>query len=381
MGTRTGVIPRKKSIQIGFTWNGGYVREKLEIAPTPANVKRAELLAKNIRGAISDGTFRMVDYFPDSPRAQTKTETKTFGDMCDLWLKTKGRLATKTQTQYRNALEVWKGLLGQDTPIDKLTHAIVAAKVGSTPWASAKLLNNYLICLRGVFKLTGRDMKIDDPMDGIENSKHQKTPPDPLDLPEMELVLTDMAERFDARVSAYFEFMFTTGLRPEEAIALKWDDIDWRSGCVLVRRARTAGEIRDLKTYNSRSVDLVSRALDAISTMRYHTEKSKDGFIFQNPVTGRPWHDDRSQRDHYWKPSLARCGIRYRRAYQTRHTYAANALLAGVNPTYISRQMGHTNARMLFEVYAKWIDGADRGRERAKMQELLSRKEPGHGPV
>ncbi len=33
--------------------------------------------------------------------------------------------------------------------------------------------------------------------------------------------------------------------------------------------------------------------------------------------------------------------------------------------------MGHKNARMLFTVYAKWIDGADRGREKAKLQELV----------
>jgi len=32
-------------------------------------------------------------------------------------------------------------------------------------------------------------------------------------------------------------------------------------------------------------------------------------------------------------------------------------------PAYIARQMGHKNAQMLFKVYAKWIDGADQGRE------------------
>ena len=34
-------------------------------------------------------------------------------------------------------------------------------------------------------------------------------------------------------------------------------------------------------------------------------------------------------------------------------------------PAYIARQMGHKNAQMLFKVYAKWIDGADQGREAA----------------
>ena len=38
----------------------------------------------------------------------------------------------------------------------------------------------------------------------------------------------------------------------------------------------------------------------------------------------------RGQRDTYWKPSLRRCGIRQRRAYCTRHTYATVALMGGV---------------------------------------------------
>lgn len=105
-------------------------------------------------------------------------------------------------------------------------------------------------------------------------------------------------------------------------------------------------------------------------------KRSEDGEssaeIFNNPVTGKAWHDERSQRDHYWKPALKRQGIRIRWAYQTRHTYATTALMCGVDPAYIARQMGHANAKMLFTVYAKWIDAADRGREKAKMELVLS---------
>ena len=41
--------------------------------------------------------------------------------------------------------------------------------------------------------------------------------------------------------------------------------------------------------------------------------------------------------------------------------------MAGANPSYIARQLGHTNANMLFRVYSKWIDGADKSRERDKL--------------
>jgi integrase len=370
MDYRKGVELRDKSIRIGFSWGNEWMRETLDWPPTPANAKKAGKLVADIRLAIKHGDFLYGDFFPDSPRAKTEGVIKTFGDCCDSWLETKGRLATKSITQYTNALKVWKEMFGENTLITKITHTQVAAKVGSHPWASAKLLNNYLICLRGTFRLAGRDIKIDNPMEGIENSKHQAVPPDPLSKTEMEEVLKWLSKNVDSRVWSYFEFSFMTGMRPEEIIALRWSDVDWGANTIKVQRARTAGEYSTLKTYQTRDVDLVERAVAAIKHMTPHTQSAE--YIFQNPVTGKPWHDERSQRDHYWKPALIATKVRYRRAYQCRHTYATNALSAGVNPAYVSRQMGHSNARMLFQVYSKWIDGADRGREKAKMEAMLS---------
>jgi integrase len=368
--TGNGVELRDKSIRVGFMWQGQWTRETLKIPPTPANERYAAKLVAQINHALAAGTFEYAEFFPSSKHAKQSAHNLQFGDACDTWLKTKGRLATKTLDQYRNALEVWKGMFGKDTPIERLTHGTLAAKIGSEPWASAKLLNNYLICLRGVFKLAGREIKgLDNPMEGIENSKHQAPPPDPFTQEEAGLILADLRKHYDVRIWAYFAFAFATGMRPEEMIALQWGDLDARTGTIRVERAKTAGEVKPLKTYHARDVDLTDQALLAVKAMKEHTSMLGDGNgpIFQNPVTRRPWHDERSQRDHYWRPALKRLGIRWRKPYNTRHTYATTALLAGANPTYISRQMGHKSAKMLFQVYAKWIDGADRGRERDKI--------------
>ena len=54
-------------------------------------------------------------------------------------------------------------------------------------------------------------------------------------------------------------------------------------------------------------------------------------------------------------PALQRAVLRLRSAYQTRHTFASNALAAGENPAWISAMLGHRSAEMLFEVYARWV--------------------------
>jgi integrase len=94
--------------------------------------------------------------------------------------------------------------------------------------------------------------------------------------------------------------------------------------------------------------------------------------IFINPNTKSSWRDTQVQRYLYWVPALEATGIRSRRAYCCRHTYATNALSAGVNPAYVSRQLGHANTTLLFTVYSRWIDGADKGRERAKLEAAFS---------
>lgn len=377
-----GVTVRDTSIQLAFTYAGKRRRETLKVdgttmPPTPANIKLARNMSRRIRVALADGTFVYGDWFPHSKHAAT-TDGVTLKQACETWLMSKGRLALNTRRQYENAAGVWQTLIGADRSLASITHGQLAALVGSHPWRSAKLLNNYLIVLRGVFRLALRDLKMADPTEGLDNAPHQKPPPDPLTAAERDKVLADMARHYDARVQAYFRFAFATGLRPEEQIAMRWGDIDWHAHTARVQRARTAGGHEGaVKTYAVRDIELTKEALAALEAMKAWTfMKGPDADVFQNPVTGKPWHDERSQRDHYWRPSLRRCGVRDRRAYCTRHTFATSALMAGVNIAYIARQLGHSNARMLLTTYAKWIDTADRGRERAKLDAAQEKEFP-----
>ncbi|WP_370605518.1 hypothetical protein [Citrobacter braakii] len=56
-----------------------------------------------------------------------------------------------------------------------------------------------------------------------------------------------------------------------------------------------------------------------------------------------------------WKRGTKLANIRERNPYQSRHTYACWTLMAGANPSFIASQMGHEDARMVYEVYSKWI--------------------------
>lgn len=57
-----------------------------------------------------------------------------------------------------------------------------------------------------------------------------------------------------------------------------------------------------------------------------------------------------------WGAVQRRAGIRQRRPYQTRHTYACWCLTARGNLAFIAKQMGHKDFTMLVGVYAKWME-------------------------
>ncbi len=367
----TGVEAREASIRVRFTWRTQRCAETLPLRPTGPNLKYAERLVADINRRIAAGNFDYAEFFPDSPRAARKQEEqRTFGTVADLWLRSKGQSAEATRAQYRNAVALWKRVLGADTPFSKLTHQHLASTIGGRTWASAAACNGYLIALRGIFSFEYHGLRaIEDPMRSIQNMPKVKKLPDPLSIQERDQIIEDMAKHYDPRVVAYFIFQFSTGMRPEEAIALQWGDIDWHARIARVQRVRTFhGSERDgSKTHGQRDVDLVSGALQALESMKPYTFL-KNGDIFEDPILGKPWHDEAQQRTAYWYPSLKRCGIRKRRAYCTRHTYATAALMAGIPPAYIAAQLGHVNAAMVHEKYARWINGADQGGAKAMLE-------------
>ena len=70
---------------------------------------------------------------------------------------------------------------------------------------------------------------------------------------------------------------------------------------------------------------------------------------------GGEWMQDPDGPTGYLKPALAALGIRERRLYDTRHTYATMCLMAGMNVAFIANQLGHT-VEVLLSTYAEWIN-------------------------
>lgn len=373
MGRRsTGTVePLKTSIRLKFTHLGTRRLETLDLAPTPANLKAAERLMSKIQSAISAGVYRRGDFFSGGIDLATP---QPFSEYADEWAETLV-VAKSTKRSYQTAMRAtWKpafeGKALADISHSDVKRAVAAKRDGG---ASAKTINNQLIPLRDLFSVAQKDGLIDSlPTNGVRNLKHQKPPPDPFTTGERDTILGHLHERYDEQIWNYYTFAFFTGIRPSEQIIAGWPHVDWNARKLRIEAALVDDEVKSTKTSLVREVDLNDATYAALLRQKAHTfMKDPEGPIFNDPLHGKPFPNERAQRRRFFIPALKVLGIRHRSAYQTRHTFATALLMGGVNPAYIARQLGHASTAMLFKHYAKWIDGADKGAEAAKANAVL----------
>ncbi|GAA0584532.1 site-specific integrase [Rhizomicrobium electricum] len=389
-----GVEVRTTSIRLRFYFEGKRRTETLNLKPTATNIQAAYRLAHEIRQDIDRGIFDYAATFPDSEyalarkrelealqqneelaRKEAEERMPLFSDYVATWLAT---LACEKATAdgYRTQLTNFWIAEFKAKRLDEIKHTDIAkAAAKKALEVSAKTVNNLLIPLRALFAAAVADDLVEkSPVDRVHNRKHQRPPIDPFEREEMEMIVTRMRECYPEVVYAYYEFAFSTGLRTSELIALRWGSIDWHRKKAMISRARVRHKDKGTKTHHAREIDLHERAIAALVVMKKHTLlKGMNEPVFCHP-NGKPWPSDRIQREEYFYPVLKDLGLRQRRAYNTRHTYATLALMSGVNPAYVAKQLGHTDTTMLFKHYARWIEGADKGAEARKMDAALAKK-------
>ena len=138
-----------------------------------------------------------------------------------------------------------------------------------------------------------------------------------------------------------------------EALALRWQDVDFGRRILKIRRTiHRFGGIGLPKTASSeRDVDTLDPVIVELEEQRARTQMRGE-LVFLNDVGGPV--DLTNFRDRNWKRILIRARLRARTIYQCRHTFAALQLSRGENPQYVAHQMGHTNLEMIIRHYARW---------------------------
>lgn len=383
MGLPTGVEFAGQSIRIRFTWNGERRCETLPYPQTPKGIKAASDLRANVVSLAKLGVLdanRYAELFPNSKHSGSGGRI-LFGQYAQTWLD--GReVVAGTKRNYRISLNrYWMPHLAL-LPLDILSPMDLRKIIANTEWKTPGVKRAAIQRLGAMLNSAVVDGILNrNPIDSLELPNKPKQEPDPFTVQEADMIIESLYASLKGSLAvyaAYFEFAFYTGMRPGEIAALRWDEVDLDTRTARVCRIVVDGEIQErTKTKSARTVMLTTRALNALKVAQAVADlRSKQKRMHKNspyvfpPTRTSEYIQQASLTDKFFKPTLKKLGIRGRRQYNCRHTYATMCLMAGINPAFIANQLGHS-IQMLLSTYAKWLNSSHDWNEIGKLETSL----------
>ena len=140
-------------------------------------------------------------------------------------------------------------------------------------------------------------------------------------------------------------FVAETGLRTNEWTALERRDVDRTGPAVTVQRRYSDGVLTPYPKTSRRRVPLTARAMDALDALPPRLDTP---LLFPAPEGGHL--NLNNWRNRIWYPALDAAGIKRRGPYHLRHTFATEALAAGVSIFQLARLMG-ASVKMIDRTY------------------------------
>ena len=197
---------------------------------------------------------------------------------------------------------------------------------------------------------------LDNPVDGVRIPQQLRG--------EMRSLTIEQAQAFLKAAMAtphgpVLAVALTTGMRPSEYLALKWQDLDWtRQTASVVRSVRRLDGrwcFSDTKRSRSRRpIRLQSWIVALLRDLRTKAS-AQDLYPEANDLvfrtrSGQPINAEYLAKQ--FKSILDLAGVPRMRLYDLRHSAATIALAAGVSPKVVSEQLGHASTAFTLDTYA-----------------------------
>lgn len=184
------------------------------------------------------------------------------------------------------------------------------------------------------------------------------------DILTLEQVNTLFEKTKEDTLHSLWVVLLTTGLRPQEALALTWADIDLAGAWLSVNRTVIddgKGHYRlsdDTKTGDKRTIGLPATTVESLKAYKRSQANvilaagpayKRLGLLYTTP-RGTPL--DISKVRRAWKSALKRCELPVIRLYNARHTHLTHLLANGADLAWVADRAGHSDVNVTRNHYA-----------------------------
>lgn len=370
-------------LHFDFRFNGERCREFTKLPDTKENRRKMQKVLDRIEAEMTLGSFDYKSYFPNSKKARSvaysdapPSTTIRFSEFCEEWF---DENEVRWKRSYRLGI---RGILDQYLipefggvyVCDVQRHLILKfrADLGrkvtdGQRTVSNDRINHIMTPLRMILQEAAARYEFPNQFFQIKPLKVGQTQVNPFSLEEVQQIISHVREDF----RNYYIVRFFSALRTAEIDGLCWEFVDFERKTIRVIETLVHGRKETPKNNSSyREISMSGPVYQALCDQRTHTE-GKSAFVFCTRNGGPLSHRNVTQR--IWYPLLEELGIKKRRPYESRHTCATLWLAAGENPEWVARQMGHSNTKMLFTIYSRFVPNLTR-QDGSAMDALLNNR-------
>ncbi len=167
------------------------------------------------------------------------------------------------------------------------------------------------------------------------------------------------------------------GLRISEIVGLQWGDFDFENQTVLVQRGVVHGYVGDVKTeYSKDHLPLDALLVEKLQEHRKRCYPTAEGWLFANPATSKPYHQEQIQKNHLTKAATAakiKGGVGW---HTFRHSYRSWMDDTGAPLTVQQELMRHASVTTTMNVYGKAMTDSKRQAHSKVVQMVLKEPKP-----
>ncbi len=286
----------------------------------------------------------------------------TFGTLIDKFVAEEMSERYSTRAAYRSMLKIHIRPKWSDYPLDRFKPMVVEQWLRELKLAP-KTKAHIRSLMHLIFTCAERWCLIEMGKNPIalvrvKNSSKRLRRPHVLTVDEFYAMLTFLREPYRTMVLV----AQCLGLRVSEIMALQWGDFDFEELTLLVQRAVVHGRVDEVKTEYSRDhVPLDSQLAELLQQWRASTPyPAEEDWVFANPATGRPYHQEQIQKQHLKKAAVkAKLGSNI--GWHTfRHTYRSWLDETGAPMKVQQELMRHASIQTTMNVYGQAMTATKR---------------------